>query len=429
MNDQEYTVEEGIVPSEPLAPVQKPVYRYPVSFTGTGSEYFKIWIVNLLLIIVTCGIYYPWAKVRKSKYIYSNTMVDGVAFDYLAQGKTLLKGFLLALLVSLIYKFVVQSKEVWAFAIFALFVAVGLPWLLWKSLRFRLSVTTHRALPFSFTGTLSQSYQSLLPEIVLSLMALGFLLSASFDMQTEVLINKAKTMKEIAGFMKVFVLFVLSMVLLQPIFLFLFKKYQHNNYQWAGLRTSFKPTLWSFYKQWLLVLCVSLAAYLALVVVISIVTAVCAIIFSMNKASIFFDPLNYFLGLSIAGMAIFLILSLAAIFLLYFFVPLIIKAFYTSRFQNLIWNNTRANGVRFESTLRARSLLWLSLKNSLFVGVTLGLYWPFAVINNIKMKLSSVVVKTTKPLNELMVQSEVLQKERNPIGDSVANMFDIDISL
>ena len=38
---------------------------YPVRFVGTGSEYFRIWIVNLLLTIVTLGIYSAWAKVRR----------------------------------------------------------------------------------------------------------------------------------------------------------------------------------------------------------------------------------------------------------------------------------------------------------------------------------------------------------------------------
>lgn len=37
----------------------------PLTFTGTGAEYFGIWIVNLLLTIVTLGIYSSWAKVRR----------------------------------------------------------------------------------------------------------------------------------------------------------------------------------------------------------------------------------------------------------------------------------------------------------------------------------------------------------------------------
>jgi len=41
---------------------------YPVGkfvFHGTGREYFKIWIVNLVLTIATLGIYAAWAKVRR----------------------------------------------------------------------------------------------------------------------------------------------------------------------------------------------------------------------------------------------------------------------------------------------------------------------------------------------------------------------------
>ena len=37
---------------------------YPFEFTGSGFEYFRIWIVNVLLTIVTFGIYSAWAKVR-----------------------------------------------------------------------------------------------------------------------------------------------------------------------------------------------------------------------------------------------------------------------------------------------------------------------------------------------------------------------------
>jgi Bacterial protein of unknown function (DUF898) len=40
-------------------------HRLDVRFTGSGSEYFRIWIVNLLLMLVTLSLYYPWAKVRR----------------------------------------------------------------------------------------------------------------------------------------------------------------------------------------------------------------------------------------------------------------------------------------------------------------------------------------------------------------------------
>ena len=33
-------------------------------FTGSGGEYFRIWIVNVALTVLTFGIYGAWAKVR-----------------------------------------------------------------------------------------------------------------------------------------------------------------------------------------------------------------------------------------------------------------------------------------------------------------------------------------------------------------------------
>lgn len=54
-------------------------HHVPIEFTGSGSEYFRIWIVNLLLTLVTLGIYYPWAKVRRLRYFYGNTLVAGHA--------------------------------------------------------------------------------------------------------------------------------------------------------------------------------------------------------------------------------------------------------------------------------------------------------------------------------------------------------------
>ena len=42
----------------------------PVEFTGNAGEYFKIWIVNIALTVVTLGVYSAWAKVRKLRYFY-----------------------------------------------------------------------------------------------------------------------------------------------------------------------------------------------------------------------------------------------------------------------------------------------------------------------------------------------------------------------
>ncbi|MBD3609160.1 MAG: DUF898 family protein, partial [Gammaproteobacteria bacterium] len=72
-------------------------------FTGSGQEYFGIWIVNILLTILTLGIYGAWAKVRNRKYFYNNTRVADAAFDYHAKPIAILKGW--AIVVGLLFTY------------------------------------------------------------------------------------------------------------------------------------------------------------------------------------------------------------------------------------------------------------------------------------------------------------------------------------
>ena len=53
-------------------------------FTGTGKEFFGIWIINVVLSICTLGIYSAWAKVRTKRYFYGNTILAGSSFEYVA---------------------------------------------------------------------------------------------------------------------------------------------------------------------------------------------------------------------------------------------------------------------------------------------------------------------------------------------------------
>ena len=66
--------------------------RYRFEFRGTGGAYFRIWIVNLALSIITLGIFSAWAKVRTKRYFNGSTSVAGHAFDYHASGFKILIG-------------------------------------------------------------------------------------------------------------------------------------------------------------------------------------------------------------------------------------------------------------------------------------------------------------------------------------------------
>src|SRR5271169_6261665 len=74
-------------------------------FTGNGEEYFGIWIVNLLLTIITFGIYSAWAKVRRLQYFYRHTELAGSSFDFHGTAIRIFIGRLVALAMLFAYNF------------------------------------------------------------------------------------------------------------------------------------------------------------------------------------------------------------------------------------------------------------------------------------------------------------------------------------
>ncbi|HET7876345.1 MAG TPA: YjgN family protein [Methylomirabilota bacterium] len=74
------------------------IVRQPV-FHGQGGTLFGIHVVNVLVTLVTVGVYYFWAKTRVRRYIYSQTAFEGDRFHYHGTGWEIFIGFLKALLI------------------------------------------------------------------------------------------------------------------------------------------------------------------------------------------------------------------------------------------------------------------------------------------------------------------------------------------
>src|SRR5258708_8316762 len=137
--------------ASPLAPEQ-------LHFTGNGAEYFGIWIVNLLLTIVTLGIYSAWAKVRRLQYCYRHTEVAGSSFDFHGSPGRILVGRVIALLMLIAYNYSVRLRSPLTIVVLA-GIAVVMLWLLRNSFRFRLYNTSWRGTRFHFRGTVGRAYR------------------------------------------------------------------------------------------------------------------------------------------------------------------------------------------------------------------------------------------------------------------------------
>lgn len=142
---------------EQAAPAAVDLAPQRIKFHASGSEYFRIWIVNLLLTIVTLGIYSAWAKVRRNQYMYACTELAGASFEYHGKPLAILKGRIIAVVLIVGYNLAFQIAPLAGLVMLVLLGAV-MPWLVLNSLKFRLHYTSYRGIHFGFDGTLKQAY-------------------------------------------------------------------------------------------------------------------------------------------------------------------------------------------------------------------------------------------------------------------------------
>ena len=163
--------------------------REAITFHGTGEEYFRIWIVNLVLSIVTLGVYSAWAKVRTNRYFYGNTELAGDRFYYLADPITILRGRLIAV-AALIGYTIMQNfmAPVWGIAaFFALLLAI--PFFVVRALKFRTAMTMWRGLRMSFSGGPGEAFLVYVVWPVIGVFTLGLAMPYAWYARNEYLIN------------------------------------------------------------------------------------------------------------------------------------------------------------------------------------------------------------------------------------------------
>ncbi|MCL6705437.1 DUF898 family protein [Pseudomonas sp. R2.Fl] len=143
-------------------------------FRGSASEYFGIWIVNILLTIVTLGIYSAWAKVRRNRYFYGSTFVDGHSFDYHARGLQIFIGRAIVLAILVVINLLTTFVPPLALVAPVVFFTV-LPFLLARGLRFSARVTSYRNVRFDFTGTAWGAFKAVVLGGLVAFLSLGIL--------------------------------------------------------------------------------------------------------------------------------------------------------------------------------------------------------------------------------------------------------------
>ncbi|MBE8158360.1 MAG: DUF898 domain-containing protein [Betaproteobacteria bacterium] len=123
---------------------------YRFEFRGNAGEYFKIWLANVLLTILTLGIYSAWAKVRTKRYFYANTFLDGANFEYHAKPLSILISRMLVLAIIGGGGYWASNQGVEIDATYTFLVLIFLPWALVRGLSFNARNSSHRNIRFYF---------------------------------------------------------------------------------------------------------------------------------------------------------------------------------------------------------------------------------------------------------------------------------------
>ncbi|BCO18193.1 membrane protein [Alteromonas sp. KC3] len=310
-----------------------------VKFHGNTKEFFAIWIVNLLLSIVTLGIYSAWAKVRTNRYFYSNTELDGHRFAYLAEPLQILKGRIIAACLFGAYFLLSAVSPAAAFALIVVMMFLS-PMLVILSMRFRMRMTAYRNVRFSFKGRYGEAF-----------MLFVLLPIAS-----------------------VFTLYLLMPWVLKKIDAFLVDESGFGDKVFSS-----KLSTGEYYGVVFAAALISIVLFLCVGFVVGLLT---------GSSTITAED----------GFSVFTV----AMFGMYLFVYAIVSGFYNARIRNHIYQNSRLENVAlFNSTVTATDLITLRLTNILATVFSLGFAIPWVKIRTAAFFADATQVRVLEGFSEV----------------------------
>jgi len=392
-----------------------------IEFRGRGGEYFKIWIVNILLSIVTLYIYSAWAKVRTNRYFYGNTYLADGSFEYHAKPMQILKGRIIAV-VLLILVVVANTINPIVSAALTVLILLATPWIIWRSLMFNARMSSYRNVRFNFTGQCGAAYLYVL-VIPMIPFVIGGALVAMFYIEgmKDVLPDALTFTVASAG---VFAAALVIAFLMYPLTRRLLLTYAIDNAKYGTSQFKSNLSTSTFYKIYLKTFGLSLLIFVSLVVVL-LLLALLAKAMGVGGDSLE-ETLNPEVMLG-EGLSVLMVVGVAIFYALILGLTFLISAYLVSRMRNYVLSNTTLanNKVKLASFAPARSLWWLIFSNFLLLLVTLGLAYPWTRVRSARFYARHTSV-TAASLDGFL--SEQIQHQSS-IGEEMGDAFDVDIGL
>ncbi|HNV89119.1 MAG TPA: YjgN family protein [Methylotenera sp.] len=411
----------------------------PIVFQGKASEYFGIWIVNLLLTLLTLGIYSAWAKVRRKKYFYNNTLIQNVGFDYHAKPTAILKGRIIAFVFFVGYSMSANVHPILP-ALFMLILFTALPWLVVRGSLFNAHNTSHRGLRFDFVGTLRGATRVyiVLPLVTLLTFGLGAPYAAHERKQFSVNNHKFGLspfvmQPRVKEFYKVYLKLMLIPILIIAILAAIaIPAYQHYVKKAAAHATPGAASLVKIEPP-----PIKQAAEMpqpeaqieqsaeetqAAPAAQEEAVAQEKTMEEMRqererrKQDKMRDMFEH------PGMLLYMV----PVFALYALVIFSFYGYLQARIGNLVWNNTTLDKLSFKSSLRARDFIWLYFTNILAIMLTFGLATPWAQVRMAKYRISKLQIVGDVDFDRFIGDKKA---EVKATGEELADMFDVDLSF
>jgi uncharacterized membrane protein YjgN (DUF898 family) len=380
-------------------------YQIPLRFTGSGGAYFRIWIVNLLVTVLTLSLYRPWARVRMLRYFYGHTRVSNHPLDFHGEPRKMLRGHVLMGLLLLGYLLGGELSPL-AGAIGGLALALLWPALFRSSMQFRMAHTSWRGMRFGFVGSLRGAYLYFAVPVVLALLLVA-VTAAAGPAQRPVVVG--------AG--------VLVLLALAPWFYWLLKRYQHDHYTYAQYRAELRTGAGPFYGIFIRTGLVALVAG----AVAGAVLGVAALVLGAELAGLFrrgpdqppAAPEGGTLAL-LGGVVLLALVLMGA-------VQILVRACFTAQMQNLVWSRTGSRVFRFKSDLPMGRLMRLMFKNVLLTLLTAGLYYPFAKVEWVRLRVESMTLVSRASLDDLVNLGQ--GRAGDAVGDAAGDLLGADFGL
>ena len=381
-------------------------------FTGKGTEYFKIWIVNIVLSIVTLGIYSAWAKVRKERYFYGNTWVNGSSFQYTAEPTKILKGRIIAFVFFAAFGVIVNFFPI--FSIYALAaLCILFPFMLVTSTAFRLRNSMYRNMRFRFERDYKGAYKIFVLPLGLIVVATALIYGvfASSELANEMEIQAGEFFRAEDYVVSIFVLVAMPLI---PLVIYLMRKFIVNHTHYGSADGVFLAGVGRFYTIFVKFVAISFVIFMLLGMLLAPLMA--AIFPAANSGS------NIDIGPDQLGSLYLVIFAFA---MLFYAVSFFTLGYLKSRLTNTTFNHTELGPVLFESSLRARDLGWLYLSNTIAIMFSLGLLIPWAQIRMARYKAA----KTQLLAKDMDAINSIEQDDPSAFGEELGEFFDFDFGL